>query len=683
MTHEDSPVRSKYAQSSIQLPSDWGPPIQDGSSWINQCENCGWWVRKTPVILPRGIDLPEGYRRDVLTQSASLGCVRCKLVLECWDKLGYDATLRLPGRHTSTEFASSQRPWELFVLSDDGHDPTYLGSRVCERLPTGDTSSEAAFRWATTQITTCDSGHACTKNFAPFRPTRLIDVRAFASNDLDVRLVISAEVQQELRLQYITLSHCWGEEIPGCLTTISNLEGRLTRIPWTLLSRTFQDAVTYTRRLGQRYLWIDSICIIQQDVEDWSRESTTMYDVYRNSYLTLASAWAPSGSGGLFATVKSPVPITNVVHPGVFTHLMLGRPRYNHLFESDPDYFHDNPLLTRGWVYQERMASRRILFFTRGELAWQCAEHFDCECRHFHEREVRDPARRALISSTAVTTENLPLDSSVVDKKEQWHRIVEMYSPLALTIDTDKLPAISALAKEVQDVRPREQYYAGLWSDSFQEDLLWHTTDLSKGGVVSRGGARSRRPIPIAAPTWSWASICDGVKFWNNGKLEFLFDVQEVACNTKHKNAFGQVEDASMTVIGRTVLDGQPLTTLFEAHENGSWRLISLPFLKTGLHCYHWAFYFDSHIDKHDDPIVAPVGYESVYLLAAARCSLGTRIWLDVNDAMLFFLLSKCSDGSYRRFGLFVLAGKHFQHEDVGLSEIIGELSEPRELVIT
>lgn len=97
--------------------------------------------------------------------------------------------------------------------------------------------------------------------------------------------------------KYVALSHCWGPSQPFILTTASETAFR-NGIPFQALPRTFQDAVTITRLLCLRYLWIDSLCILQDDKDDWERESANMADVYRNAYLTIAASNAASHAEG-------------------------------------------------------------------------------------------------------------------------------------------------------------------------------------------------------------------------------------------------------------------------------------------------------------------------------------------------------------------------------------------------
>jgi hypothetical protein len=106
------------------------------------------------------------------------------------------------------------------------------------------------------------------------------------------------EGQNEIA-QYATLSHCWGFHQP-LRTTKATLDLHLQKIRFSDLAKTFQDAAVTCRRLGIRYLWIDSLCIVQGDEEDWQIQSAQMASIYKGSTLTIAASSAHDGTEGCF-----------------------------------------------------------------------------------------------------------------------------------------------------------------------------------------------------------------------------------------------------------------------------------------------------------------------------------------------------------------------------------------------
>ncbi|KAF1995017.1 HET-domain-containing protein, partial [Amniculicola lignicola CBS 123094] len=217
-------------------------------------------------------------------------------------------------------------------------------------------------------------------------PRRVIDVGASFSGNAKL-CVLNKEV-----VTYIALSHCWGSNLnESPLKTLkATLPTHLEDIPLSSLSRTFRDAIAFTRKLKIRYIWIDSLCIVQDDDMDWQHEIPKMGDIYRNCWLTLSAAKSADGSGGLFTESTPGVPITffddgretlfharrvfsdSAAYPNMDEHLDMKVDRMQH----DTDF----PLFFRGWVMQERYLSPRTLYFCASELIWECSDKAQCEC---------------------------------------------------------------------------------------------------------------------------------------------------------------------------------------------------------------------------------------------------------------------------------------------------------------
>ncbi|KAK0630447.1 hypothetical protein B0T17DRAFT_528450 [Bombardia bombarda] len=128
-----------------------------------------------------------------------------------------------------------------------------------------DAKSGSSLAQAKAWLSACQEFHQCLPNVPPKLPSRVIDVRTSP-----VKLHVS---RPEETGRYACLSHCWGDVRPPCRTTTETLERNLNAIPWEILPATFSDAIDYTRRLGLDYIWIDSICIIQDSDHDWSEQS--------------------------------------------------------------------------------------------------------------------------------------------------------------------------------------------------------------------------------------------------------------------------------------------------------------------------------------------------------------------------------------------------------------------------
>jgi hypothetical protein len=157
------------------------------------------------------------------------------------------------------------------------------------------------------------------------------------------------------------------------MTTIDNIEDHLQGIPIEDLPQTFQDAIKTTRALGQRYLWIDSICITQGDGGDFSAQKTDMETIFSNAYCVIAASRARNQSSGF---LQSPRPRDFVT----LRNRADGQPFYICTNIDDFDgHVLNGHLHKRGWVLQEHALARRTIFFTEHQTYWECGDGVRCE----------------------------------------------------------------------------------------------------------------------------------------------------------------------------------------------------------------------------------------------------------------------------------------------------------------
>jgi hypothetical protein len=596
-------------------------------------------------------------------QSADAGCLQCQISLRCKLLLGEDA-----GYFWSESMSST---WELFILLKQGQNPPDDDFPTLHRLPCGDTSSDEALQWVQDRLSTCERGHnGCNPVLLEaFLPTRLIDLTAFGDGlTQDVVLREVQDMPDVSSVRYVALSHCWGTFVPTCQTTLDTLQDRKIRIPWGTLSRTFQDAVAFTRRLGVRYLWIDTMCIIQRNEDDWVRECAKMYNVYRHAYLTLAATHAHDGREGLYSKTSPPVSIATVPVAGT-EYELLARPRFRHIFASlgpfTIDSARDLPLVRRAWTFQERMVSPRVLYFTQQELAWECVEAADCECGQLsHGFTVGK-----YLSPTFVGGKVSPKSEfhSAMDKSNTrahlWPRIVTEYSRMKLTMDSDKLPALSAIAMKFQRHIPDEKYMAGLWKgNGLRQQLLWN--------VVAPASGRPKRWCP---PTWSWASVQAEV-WMNQHHIPPLFTVLHISCeNLDSSNPYG------VTLRGTVGIRGRLLTAMIVSP-------YPEPFGDPPVTCYAIK-HGDQELEFHADIDLGPSSEygrpcdwasNDVTLLAGSMgqsepSSRGPEFEINC------LVLQATGNGWYRRLGITSLAFRKALEE---LVPFLARFSTPRDIIL-
>jgi hypothetical protein len=344
-----------------------------------------------------------------------------------------------------------------------------------------------------------------------FVPTRLLDVQAFQKTK-DIKLITPKGKCETL--DYLALSHCWGPPSKHPLTTTkSNLTQHLQRISFYDLSLTFKDAIKLTSDLGQRYLWIDSLCIVQDDHEDWVREASQMAAVYSNALLTLSALSSENSTEGCRVRNQGAT-----AHGCRFFDFDLGSNRVR-MFEGDfrkwyEEYGDDtyrrgahgeNPLRGRAWTLQERELSTRNLHLSSNLVLWECGT-----MKGSNELPWLDPPPMDDFLPWAMKhhqNESLEAGGSLWTR-DQWYRLMEDYMSRQLTEGTDKLPALSGLAQSFQKAIPSGQYLAGIWSQHLPHSLLWRMKSIQI----------SQRSIEYRAPTWSFLSL-DGVMSYESQML--------------------------------------------------------------------------------------------------------------------------------------------------------------------
>ncbi|XXH01481.1 hypothetical protein Hte_007841 [Hypoxylon texense] len=293
-------------------------------------------------------------------------------------------------------------------------------------------------------------------------------------------------LQEDVRPStYACLSHCWGKSHPPTRTLTSTIKEYMTKgIPWETLSKTFQDAVDICRRLEIDYLWIDSLCIIQDSDEDWNEEAVRMGDVYAHAFLTIAATRSEDGSKGCYRD-RDPV-YTNcdtVIEGSVYLRRRMPVLSYaNH-----DDLIHDKPLLNRAWALQELLLSPRVIHFMDQEVIWQCSEcqRSESGSNDLHHNPV--PGRDLMTKDKFIN-------------EISWRQLVSEYSNLQMSFEKDRLPALAAISQRAAKRKPADdRFLAGLWMRSLLLDLFWV---CAKGG-----GDHVSRPAEGNAPSWSWVSV--------------------------------------------------------------------------------------------------------------------------------------------------------------------------------
>ena len=394
------------------------------------------------------------------------------------------------------------------------------------------TSSAACWDLAKRWLDECETKHKpyCERVSPAYSPTRLIKI---ARTGAEYQLHLS--INHPSKVEYLTLSHRWGTR-PALTLTKSKISLWAGNIPFQNLPQTYRDAVFATNRLGFKYLWIDALCILQDSKEDWYQEASAMSDVYTNSICNLSALHARDDSDGMFSTRK---PDENF--PIVTALTSAKRPQ--RILHIEPHEYWDEQisrkeLNRRGWVVQERLLAPRILHFGKTQLSWECrelhaSESFPSGAPH-HESW---PNLTAYLQSWGAREID---DDKINPLSIAWYKVVNLYSASNLSVSSDKLVAISGVAKVFGNAF-NDDYCAGLWKSNIIHNLAWKI--LSSDGV---------RPSSYRAPSWSWASVDGLVQFEDSfDESHALAFAESVEVTHVTDDTFGAVRDGVLRIRGQ------------------------------------------------------------------------------------------------------------------------------------
>ncbi|KAH6984243.1 heterokaryon incompatibility protein-domain-containing protein [Ilyonectria sp. MPI-CAGE-AT-0026] len=356
-----------------------------------------------------------------------------------------------------------------------------VAHEVPQRPPNLYPASGEAFSLARNWVQECLQHHSsCANPLDEFMPTRILQISSSGS---------SIHIRKDASLApYAVLSYCWGglQEI-----TLTKSQVRLSQLSFSTaaLPQTFQDAVLVCRELGLKYLWVDALCIVQDDPEDKAVEIGKMASIYQNSYVAILASRGKGVKDGFLQT-RAPFGAEN--SPGFRLPYKCkdGKTGSVVLIEQSASQTYVDPLSTRAWAFQEFILSPRILDFGELRTTWICraedkptdgflSSPISCWSRQrFHE----------LISP--------PPEANLESTHQIWSALVQCYMASSLTIPSDRLPALAGIAQRF-NVITKDAYVAGCWKSHIWLDLMWW----------QENGDSRRRPPGYFAPSWSWASI--------------------------------------------------------------------------------------------------------------------------------------------------------------------------------
>jgi hypothetical protein len=343
-------------------------------------------------------------------------------------------------------------------------------------------------------------------------------------------------------MQYLALSHCWGSG-PLLTLTRSNIAQRKNEVEWDSLPALFQDSVHIARRLGIRYLWVDSLCIIQDSKPDWETESANMSSIYENAYLVLSAVECAHSDERCLLPRPKKLRLTYQNTSGKHFELYARRKQDHHSCSQQKTPANPlGPLRDRAWALQETVLATRILHFTSTELIFECRSAVSCECRAAISYKPTTPG----LFAKALSCYN------IAELYKAWHHIVNNFVLRDITCLSDRLPAISGMAKKIEEASG-SKYLAGIWRDNVASDLLWSSAPFLQNPHLAVRTSNYR------APSFSWASVETQVHYEELGdEIESspLIRVINAESTSFGLNPLGEVSSGFILLQAQKVTEG-------------------------------------------------------------------------------------------------------------------------------
>ncbi|KAL8285939.1 hypothetical protein RB597_002828 [Gaeumannomyces tritici] len=562
--------------------------------------------------------LPPGQDARLLPQSSelyafSITLSRLNKTPAMWPQGTLHLDTRLPGD------PNSNTCWD-FLLPPE-YSANYIEGYMSPRSPF---QAKRAKRW----LQNCLNNHEnCCLSHSSMDwelPTRLLHIGKPALDQ--VALVNTKDLPAPVLngVQYATLSHVWGKSHTLRLTS-STKELLQKGIRTSKLGRTFRDAITFAQSINIEFIWIDSLCIQQDLAEDWKQEAPRMADVYGGSFLNIAATAGSDTNAGLwkqghtYANLEPPVVSLKGTPFPNGRYLFRDRHYFEKAFTGDTA-----PLITRAWVLQELFLATRTLHFFEHEMFWVCGEQTASETfppgvppgipplgtwdysipkplvmkvmQHLLQAKTSTQHREGNGQQTPVETPNQLLI-------DIWDATVRIYTKCNLTYKTDKLAAISGIAKLLQKAFGVE-YWAGLWKEDILLSLLWVVKD--KAGALNSD--KTYPASPYRAPTWSWASL-DGPILARGEDLDSKHTPvgKILECHIETNDA----DDVTVGIVGaRMRIAGWPITVITRDGAEGD---VGLGFFVNGdktKRTHYSSISLDSNVVPTDRIVAFPLVWE-------------------------------------------------------------------------
>lgn len=330
--------------------------------------------------------------------------------------------------------------------------------------------------------------------------------------DVD-RMSVVALTNGPSSVRYIALSYVWGpaqhQKIKLVRSNILRLSIKKSLVA-TRLPQTIADAIELTKLLGFQFLWVDALCIVQDDPDDQKVQLDNMHGIYKTAFLTIVAASGEHSDAGLPGlrpgTRQYKQRETVVIHPtdddpglSLVTNVKTTPQTWSSSYMTGYGDIENSVWYRRGWTMQEKALSRRTITFSNEQVSW------DCPCASFWEEAFFEVRNLRCHSITSTSYQDLTF-SSLAPGEAPWdlyRSLVGRYSQCSLSFLGDYSDAFSAVIEVLSDTTS-EKFLWGHPRSRFDLALSWDTMY----GVYRRD-ALSKLPMTtlnkcVQFPSWSW-----------------------------------------------------------------------------------------------------------------------------------------------------------------------------------
>ncbi|KAL8745040.1 MAG: hypothetical protein Q9190_002789 [Brigantiaea leucoxantha] len=452
-----------------------------------------------------------------LKQSAESGCILCNEILNS-PNCGGSAPIILAGEDSPAgpsvedHFGQRDNHFAAFIIralnssGTEGKDQRYMfvlakDEEECFQLPTEmdedplnypslHSGSEQCFDQLQDWYSACVESHERCIRERLALPKRLLDIGSQDAPLEKVVLCYGNDLRKEHEdIRYLALSYCWGG-MSAYRTLRENLVDRMDGMALQDLPIVIRDAATVTRKCGIRYLWVDALCICQDDEQEWESESAAMADVYGGSVFTISALSSPNANTGfigernLRALPIGTVTLSYGTWKDSLTLFIRKQPR-----TLRQEFWHGK-LHSRAWPLQERILAPAVLHYGRDQLLWECNNDHLCS----------ETGATEYYGDIVIRLSDMLGVSSASGSIDLWDLIVQDFTRRKLSVPSDRLRALSGLASKLRKDGTRNgRYVAGLWESDLEFQLLWSSAEFPD----TRYGKTAKQNFHVS--TWSWA----------------------------------------------------------------------------------------------------------------------------------------------------------------------------------